>query len=129
MNEGDTIIKFGAHEGDTYDDVVHLDPAYCNWVLSIDNPLPLMINFRHYLEGLDEGGTIITFGAHEGDTYDDVVRMDPAYCLWVLSINNPSPPMINFQHYLEDLDLFRGVNFGADWEYNDDWHYDFAPVY
>ena len=78
---------------------------------------------------MHEGNTIIRFGKHEGDTYDEIVRRDPSYCNWVLSINSTFPPMIKFQHYLEDFDFFRGSDFGCGWDYYDDWNYDYAPVY
>lgn len=40
------------------------------------------------------------FGRHEGRTYDDVLRNEPGYCRWALSVPNPGAGLRDFARWL-----------------------------
>ena len=51
---------------------------------------------------MNSGATVVTFGKHNGRTYDDIKRMDVAYCNWILKQMEVSGRMKEFQIWLKE---------------------------
>ena len=47
-----------------------------------------------------DGATVITFGKHNGKTYEFVKATDVAYCNWALKQMNVGGRMLHFQTWL-----------------------------
>lgn len=47
---------------------------------------------------------ILSFGRHEGDTFDHVYRTDPGYCRWALSVDSPTGALREFASFLQSCE-------------------------
>lgn len=47
---GDTVIRFGKHKGDSFEEVRLQDPGYCSWVKGLSECDGQMREFKEYLE-------------------------------------------------------------------------------
>lgn len=46
----DTVLKFGKHKGDSFEEVRLQDPGYCRWVKELEGCDGQMLEFQEYLE-------------------------------------------------------------------------------
>lgn len=49
---------------------------------------------------MDDGG-VVTFGKHNGKSYEEVYTTDQKYCDWVLTVDNPSGVMKSFSDFIQ----------------------------
>ena len=98
------IVPFGKYEGKLFSEVLRDDPAYCTWVqISEDDVSDMLIDFQTYLK--EQGfEPVLEKGKHAGKHYREVMKEDPSYCRWVMSLDREegtSSSIILFKKFLE----------------------------
>eukprot|EP00445_Apocalathium_hangoei_P057463 CAMPEP_0204094244 /NCGR_PEP_ID=MMETSP0360-20130528/190831_1 /ASSEMBLY_ACC=CAM_ASM_000342 /TAXON_ID=268821 /ORGANISM="Scrippsiella Hangoei, Strain SHTV-5" /LENGTH=460 /DNA_ID=CAMNT_0051043553 /DNA_START=32 /DNA_END=1410 /DNA_ORIENTATION=+ len=122
---GTAILSSGKHNGKSYEEVLREDPPYCSWVVSQekspDGEIPdteseqarTFVAFAKWLKTQvrlpsasgSTGTAILSFGKHNGKSYEDVLREDPLYCRWAVS---PEGARISMPALLEFSRWVRG---------------------
>jgi len=87
---GDDTVSFGKYSGSPFEEVLQLDPSYCQWVVSAaqDEQASSGVElFAAYIgkhaPDLLEPPTTVGFGKYKGRTFEEVLELDPGYCMWV----------------------------------------------
>ena len=95
-------LKYGKHTGAPYEKVAAEDRKYCAWVLREEresNQLSHnMKSFAHYLK--TQHGGLMTVGKHSGKFFDELLKEDPEYAVWVQSLTQPGAAMKEFSEYI-----------------------------
>ena len=110
------MIRCGKYAGLSYQDVAATDPSYCGWVLRekadgrrLSRDLKA---FATYIK--DVHGGVLVVGRHAGRFFADVLRDDPEYGSWAVSLENPSKLMIGFHEYVKKRQRKRPRETGDD---------------
>jgi hypothetical protein len=89
VDDGNTVITFGMHSGQSYRDILITAPQYVDWARKVKDPSGDLLRFVEWtrtegaraiqceLGGKEEFG----FGQHVGQTFETVARVDPGYDL------------------------------------------------
>lgn len=82
------MVEFGKHKGKLFEEVLNIDPTYCAWALATgelrpDTPIGAFAVFLGHRA--PELRTLVGFGKYGGKTFQETLRADPDYCLWVLA--------------------------------------------
>ena len=98
-------LKYGKHTGAPYEKVAAEDRKYCAWVLreerESNNQLSHnMKSFAHYLK--TQHGGVMTVGKHSGKFFDELLKEDPEYAVWVQSLTQPGAAMKEFSEYITE---------------------------
>ena len=95
-------LKYGKHTGAPYEKVAAEDRKYCAWILREEresNQLSRnMKAFAHYLK--TQHGGLMTVGKHAGKFFDELLREEPEYASWVMTLSQPSNAMKEFSNYV-----------------------------
>ena len=110
------MLRCGKHAGRPFCDVAATDPSYCGWVLRekadgrrLSRDLKA---FATYIK--DVHGGVLVVGRHAGRFFADVLRDDPEYGSWAVSLENPSKLMIGFHEYVKKRQRKRPRETGDD---------------
>lgn len=90
------VITFGKHNGRSYDEMVEIDPLYCEWCMRAADEPDTGDRMREFAEWLTKDGRIkprtipnstglanvLPFGKYRGKSYEDVLDEHPEYCEW-----------------------------------------------
>eukprot|EP00403_Amphidinium_massartii_P020362 CAMPEP_0178399176 /NCGR_PEP_ID=MMETSP0689_2-20121128/15148_1 /TAXON_ID=160604 /ORGANISM="Amphidinium massartii, Strain CS-259" /LENGTH=250 /DNA_ID=CAMNT_0020019951 /DNA_START=54 /DNA_END=806 /DNA_ORIENTATION=+ len=101
------IVAFGKYKGETFSDMLRLDPDYCEWILGLsDVTSGSAIRFQQYLSENFVAPTpdeqTVSFGKYKGETFSATLSIDPEYCEYVLTLEDPSASMEKFQAYIRE---------------------------
>lgn len=89
------MLRIGKHKGESFE-VVQNDRSYVSWILR-ENPRGFT-KFARIVK--DRHGGILDVGRHKGAFFDEVLRDDPDYCEWALTLTEPGEPFKKFLEYL-----------------------------
>mmetsp|Transcript_46196 Transcript_46196/g.84621 ORF Transcript_46196/g.84621 Transcript_46196/m.84621 type:complete len:227 (-) Transcript_46196:199-879(-) len=104
----DSEMPFGKYKGMLFSQIVAEAPDYCEWVLSLKDPSPPLAAFITYLKEIGfvppkhDGNTVMSFGKHEGLTYQQIMDGQKSYCRYVLSIDKATGRMRKLQEFLQE---------------------------
>ena len=100
------MLRCGKYKGRSFRAVAAEDRDYCGWILraSADGKrLPHDLNsFSKFLRE-HHGGVLCVGKFKNRHTYfSAVIREDPGYCDWVLSLDDPGPGLKSFAKYVKE---------------------------
>lgn len=115
-------VGVGKHSDCSYMDILAI-PSYKRWLMSQDEVSGKLGRLQEWLlyvesypsllkEDIDDSdmpaiahtnhnAKKITFGKHNGRSYEEMVEKEKGYCVWVLSQESPSGPMKDFKEWLK----------------------------
>jgi len=115
---GATLVGFGKYNDKTYEEVLHDDPDYCIYLQQqaegskASGSWSTFKSFMWWLARLPEDdqpqcsaeGRVL-FGKYRGETFENVLEQDPAYCGFILQSAEASPThhLTNFMTFAEWL--------------------------
>eukprot|EP00445_Apocalathium_hangoei_P082407 CAMPEP_0204184184 /NCGR_PEP_ID=MMETSP0361-20130328/54239_1 /ASSEMBLY_ACC=CAM_ASM_000343 /TAXON_ID=268821 /ORGANISM="Scrippsiella Hangoei, Strain SHTV-5" /LENGTH=435 /DNA_ID=CAMNT_0051144189 /DNA_START=118 /DNA_END=1425 /DNA_ORIENTATION=+ len=116
---GSSKLCCGTYSGKTFVEVLEIDPEYCDYILKAEIPdteseqARTFVAFAKWLKTQvrlpsasgSTGTAILSFGKHNGKSYEDVLREDPLYCRWAVS---PEGARISMPALLEFSRWVRG---------------------
>jgi hypothetical protein len=96
------IMKFGKHNGAPYERFAAEYRKYCAWVLREDRQSSqlnrTMKSFAVYLK--KQHGGLMMVGKHSGKWFDELIKEEPEYAVWVQSLDQPSAAVKDFADYI-----------------------------
>ena len=99
------MLKHGKHSGAPYQQVAAEDRKYCAWVLREERESNQLSHnmkaFATYLK--QQHGGLMTVGKHAGKFFNELMKEDPEYAIWVQSSAQPSAAMKEFAEYIAEL--------------------------
>ena len=118
------ILRHGKYRYRSFDDIEIHDREYCAWVLrsNVHTLPPSLASFSNYLRDHHRG--ILTVGRNKFKYFDEVLREDPNYCNWVLTLTDTSGNLSDFKQFLCTIHM-SDYDFQEDeppepWESGDD---------
>ena len=103
------MLKHGKHSGAPYQKVAAEDRKYCAWVLREERESNQLSHnmkaFATYLK--QQHGGLMTVGKHAGKFFDELMKEDPEYAIWVQSLAQPSAAMKEFSEYIAEQQQIR----------------------
>jgi len=96
------MLRCGRYTGHSFEHVAAEDTNYCEWVLRASfegKKLPRDLRaFSRYLSNTHGG--VLSVGKYKGEFYDEALRIDPGYCDWASSLEDPGPGLKSFAKYV-----------------------------
>ena len=103
------MLKHGKHSGAPYQQVAAEDRKYCAWVLREERDSNQLSHnmkaFATYLK--QQHGGLMTVGKHAGKFFNELMKEDPEYAIWVQSLAQPSAAMKEFAEYIAEQQQIR----------------------
>ena len=92
------MLRVGKHKGKTFE-LATEDRKYAYWILSETTLSGSLKLFAKHLQ--KQHGGILIVGRYKRRYFDEVLRDDPGYCEWAMSLKDPGPLLQPFIAYLE----------------------------
>lgn len=94
------MITFGRYKGKSYEEIFTLDQYYCGSVVRRASHPESGSGIRHLADWLRERHPdfeakeqeTMTFGKHQGKSYEEICMLDKRYCEWMLNSSSPGLP-------------------------------------
>ena len=102
-------------EGEYWGEILETKPEYANWIRTQTSPNPELKAWLAWAEStvgieglLPSGQETLNFGKYAGETYAQLLQLDPGYCECAVKQEQPSPSLALFVEFIVHSNAPRG---------------------